>query len=202
MLANLLNVDKGLVEEIAEGLGLTELPPATEPAVATRQDLKPSPSLSILQNGPDNFQGRRLGVLASEGADSTMLDTLEKAAEQEGAEFDLVTPTIGGIHGEDGTRYYGDGALSGTPSVLFDAVAIVVSQDGAKQLAKDPAARDFIADAVAHKKFIAYVPAAESLLLKVSGLDSLDEGFIALNGSAEAVKFLETCRKLRFWDRE
>jgi catalase len=202
MLANLLNVDEGLVAEIAEQLGLKELPAASAAALPPNRTLKPSPALSILKNGPGDFRGRRLGVLASEGADAVLLDTLEKAAEQEGADFELVTPTIGGVHADDGTLYPGDGALSGTPSVLFDAVAIVVSEDGAAKLAKDPAARDFIADAVAHKKFIAYVPAAEKLLLKAGGLDSPDQGCIVLKDSADVVTFLGTCQKLRFWARD
>jgi catalase len=202
MLANLLNVDDGLVKEIAEQLGLKELPAASEPALPTNRTLKPSPALSILKNGPGDFRGRRLGVLASEGADALLLDTLEKAADQEGADFELITPTIGGIHADDGTLYPGDGALSGTPSVLFDAIAIVVSEEGAEKLARDPAARDFIADAVAHKKFIAYVPAAEKLLLKAGGLEAPDQGCIVLKGSADVVTFLGTCQKLRVWERD
>jgi catalase len=201
MLANLLNVDERLAREVADGLGLKELPRPAAPAVPVQQALKPSPALSILGNGPGDFSGRRLGVLASEGADAALLDTLEKAAEQEGADFELVTPTIGGVHAADGTRYYGDGALAATPSVLFDAIAVIVSELGAQQLARQPAARDFVADAVAHKKFIAYSPAAEPLLRKFGGLEELDDGFIVLKGGAEAVSFLEKCRRLRYWDR-
>ena len=43
----------------------------------------------------------------------------------------------------------------------------------------------FIADAVAHKKFVAYSPAAESLLRRFGGVDELDDGFTELKGSAE-----------------
>jgi len=202
MLANLLNVDDGLVKEIAGQLGLKDLPAPAEAAAPTNKKLKPSRALSILKNAPDTFRGRRLGVLASEGVDATLLDTLEKATEQEGADFELVTPTVGGIHAENGTLYPGDGAISGTPSVLFDAVVLLVTEEEAKKFAKDPAVRDFIADAVAHKKFIGYMPAAKSLLLKAGGLDAPDDGTIPLKSSADAVKFLETCRKLRFWERE
>jgi catalase len=39
-----------------------------------------------------------------------------------------------------------------------------VPADGASKLSKKPAARDFVSDAFAHDKFIAYVPDAAQLL--------------------------------------
>ena len=41
--------------------------------------------------------------------------------------------------------------------MLYDAVVLLPSEDGAKVLTKEPAARDFVADAFAHMKFIGYV---------------------------------------------
>ena len=48
--------------------------------------------------------------------------------------------------------------------MLYDAVAILASAEGAAALAADPAAKDFVTDAHAHGKFIAYDPAAVPLL--------------------------------------
>ena len=62
-----------------------------------------------------------------------------------------------------------------------------------------PAARDFIADATAHRKFIAYGTAAAPLLEK-AGV-ALDEGFVQLNKAGDCDGFVATCRKLRFWER-
>jgi catalase len=62
-----------------------------------------------------------------------------------------------------------------------------------------PAARDFIADASAHRKFIAYSADAMPLLEKAGA--TLDEGFVPLNAGSDAETFVKTCRKLRFWDR-
>jgi catalase len=54
--------------------------------------------------------------------------------------------------------------VNGGPSVLYDAVAILVSADGANLLANEAAAKDFINDAFAHAKFIAHSEAAKPLL--------------------------------------
>src|SRR6185437_8460303 len=91
--------------------------------------------------------------------------------------------------------------VNGGPSVLYDAVAIIVSDDGAKRLSNEATARDFVADAYAHAKFIAFVGAAEPLLRK-GGVTDMDEGIIALKSAADAKAFLTACRKLRFWQRE
>ena len=52
------------------------------------------------------------------------------------------------------------------PSLLFDAVALLPSPAGASLLAREATARDFVSDAFAHLKFIAYGAAAEPLLEK------------------------------------
>ena len=48
--------------------------------------------------------------------------------------------------------------IDGGPSVLFDAVALILSEEGAERLTGEAAARDFVADAFAHCKFIAFMP--------------------------------------------
>jgi catalase len=98
-----------------------------------------------------------------------------------------------------GAWHDADEKVEGGPSVLFDAVAILPSQEGASLLATIPAARDFIADAAVHRKFIAYATAATPLLEKAGAV--LDDGFIPLNSAGDCDAFLAACRKLRFWDR-
>ena len=85
--------------------------------------------------------------------------------------------------------------------MLYDAIAVLVSKEGAEMLAKEPAARDFVADAFAHSKFVAYSEEAHPFLTKVLGTDKLDDGFIAVGGAKDTLNFGQECRKLRFWDR-
>jgi catalase len=86
--------------------------------------------------------------------------------------------------------------------VLYDAVALLLSEEGAKLLVNEPAARDFVADAFAHSKFVAYSEAAKPLLTMVVGADKLDGGFIEVKGAKDIAKFIQGCRKLRFWERQ
>ena len=85
--------------------------------------------------------------------------------------------------------------------MLYDAIAVIPSADGAALLAREASARDFVNDAFAHAKFIAYNDAAKSLFEK-AGLKEMDGGFVALKSAADAKKFLQACRRLRFWERE
>ena len=78
---------------------------------------------------------------------------------------------------------------------------LLVSQEGAKLLAKEPVARDFIADAFAHMKFIGYTAAAAALFEKAGIGEKRDEGFIALNGQADCSVFVNACRQVRYWKR-
>jgi len=84
--------------------------------------------------------------------------------------------------------------------VLYDAVAVIVSADGAAELALQPPAKDFVADAHAHGKFVAYTSEAEALFA-AAGVAELDEGYVKLGGRGSAKRFVETCRDLRLWER-
>jgi catalase len=50
------------------------------------------------------------------------------------------------------------------PSVLFDAIAIVLSEESAKALSQESAAVDFVRDAFGHLKAIAADEGAQALL--------------------------------------
>ncbi len=200
MVSHLINIDETLAQTVAKGLRLGELPAAAPAAKPTRQDLKPSPALSIVQNGPKSFAGRKVGALVTDGVDAAILNALAQALKAEGAMLKLVAPEVGGVQDSAGTWHAAHEKLEGGPSVLFDAVAILPSKEGVNLLTDLPAARDFVADAAAHRKFVAYVAPATPLFEK-AGV-ALDEGFIALNGPADCNTFLTTCRKLRFWERQ
>ncbi len=88
--------------------------------------------------------------------------------------------------------------IDGGPSVLYDAVVILTTDDAAAVLAKDKAAQDFVSDAHAHCKYIGFTPQAQPL---VEAVAVLDDGYVALDGNAAITTFLERCRTLRYWDR-
>lgn len=170
------------------------MPKATAPALAPTE-LKPSPALSILENGPESFAGRKIGVLLADGAPTAVVRALRSAAKAEGAQVELIAPTIGGAVLDDGSVEPVDQMVGGGPSVLYDAVAVVVSAEGAEELAAWPAAIDFVTDAHTHAKFVGYTPEAAALF------DQVDDGYVELGGRGSARRLVERCRDLRYWER-
>ena len=180
---------------------MKDLPTAAEPARPVKKDLPSSPALSIIRNGPENFKGRKLGVLVSDGVDAPLLAALQEAAAAEGATIEIVAPTVGGLTASDGKAILARQKINGGPSVLYDAIAVIPSADGAALLAGEATAKDFVSDAFAHAKFIAYSDAAKPLLQR-AGVTEMDSGCVPLKGPTDAKTFLKACRKLRFWERE
>jgi len=201
MVAHLVNIDSELAQTVADGLGLREVPPVAAAAVPPRTDLPPSDALSILKNPPGTFKGRKLGVLVTDGVDAGLLASLRAAAKAEGAVVEIVAPTVGGVEADDGTTIAADHKIGGGPSVVFDAVALLVAEEGVPSLLKLPPARDFVADAYAHYKFVGFSEAAVKLLQKAGLPEDLDDGFLVLAKAADAKAFIGACRQLRFWDR-
>jgi catalase len=202
MVSHLLNIDEELAMQVADGLRLREMPRPADAAKPTQMHLRASPALSILRNGPGSFTGRKVGALVTDGVDSNVLQALKTALEEEGALLEIVAPKVGGVEASNGTWIEAKQKIDGGPSVLYDAIALLPSEDGAKALVNEPAARDFVADACAHMKFIGYVETALPFLEKMGLAESLDEGFIALTGTDGCRDFVTACHQLRFWERE
>ena len=194
VVAQLRNVDEGLAAKVADGLA-SELPPAVAAARA-RVDLPASDALSILKK-PPVVQGRVLGLLVTDGADDVTIKAVTDAAQKSAARVEIVAPKVGGVTTKDGKTLPADEMIAGAPSVLFDAVALVMSKAGADALLGDTAALDFVADAFAHCKAIGHTPEAQVLFDKI-GVKG-DAGIIDLpTGAAALIKNLP----LRHWSRQ
>ncbi len=203
MVSHLLNIDDDLANKVAQGLRLKKMPEKADAAKPTRMDLAPSPALSILKNQKPTLKGRKVGCLVSDGVDGKLISALRSAIKAEGGMLKLVAPRVGGIETSQGEWLEGDEKIDGGPSVLFDAVVIAVSEQVATQLANEATARDFVADAYAHVKYIGYVPEARPLLDKAGVPENGDEGMIRLSaGDSDVANFITAAKNLRFWPRE
>ncbi|MBN8189764.1 MAG: catalase [Rhodobacteraceae bacterium] len=200
MVSHLLNVDTDLAEMVAEGLGLEDMPEAAEPARPV-VETEPSPALSILANAPQSFAGRKLGVLLTDGIDALLFDAVKKAAEDAGAMVEVVAEKVGGVTSNRGRKIEADQKLDGAPSVLYDAVAVIASEEGAARLGRMHGAKAFLADARAHMKFIALSQHAADIFWSRAVADDPDAGVFELKDDDSADDFLAACGKLRFWDR-
>ncbi|GGF89590.1 catalase [Azorhizobium oxalatiphilum] len=195
VLANLGNVDADLAQRVADGLNVA-LPKPSTPAVKPR-DMEVSQALRIVGKYPETLVGRAVGILVSDGADGVLVDAVRAAVEAEGAVVKIVAPKIGGVTLKNGKRLKADGQLAGTPSVIFDAVALVLSKDGCTSLLTEGAAIDFARDAFGHLKAIGFSAEAKPLLDK-AGVEP-DAGIVELDKDADT--FIAVART-RQWDRE
>ena len=203
MVAHLRNIDESLAGVVATGLGMPALPdpaPAASPPITT---LPPSDALSIIKRAPGSFAGRKLGILVTDGASAGLVEALTEAVKALPAVYEIIAPKTAGATLDDGTFVEAKQKIDGGPSVLYDAVVLALSPEGAAMLAKDKTAKDFVSDAFAHCKFIGYTSEAEPLLIKAGvSPEEFDDGMILLEGPKDAPAFLAACGQLRRWERE
>lgn len=113
-----------------------------------------------------------------------------------GADVKIVASKVGGTKLADGSVVAVDGQLAGTPSVLFDAVAVILSGEGAKILSAESAAVDFVRDAFSHLKAIAADKGGQ-VLLRIANVGQ-DAGVLDTNDRDAFI----TAAKTRQWQRE
>jgi len=202
MVSHLMNIDETLATTVAQKLGFQSMPKPADAAMPTRQDLEPSPALSIVERGPKRFEGRKLGILVTDGVDAKLLKSLTAAITKEKAVFEIIAPKVGGVTASDGSWVEAHHMIDGGPSVLFDAVVLLTSDQAIDDLVMEATARDFVADAFQHCKFIGYDQSALPLLDKAGISAALDEGTIALSSAKDVSEFTEELGKLRVWGRE
>jgi catalase len=202
MVSHLLNIDETLANKVGTALGLKKMPKPADAAMPTRQDLEALPTLSIVEKGPQRFEGRKLGILITDGTDATMLKALQAALAKQGATFEIIAPKVGGAKASDGSWIEADQMIDGGPSVLYDAIALLPAAAAMDGLVQESTARDFVADAFAHCKFIGYVDAVTPLFEKAGIAENLDEGCVPLKSAKDIAGFVDTLGKLRLWGRE
>ncbi len=192
MVGNLRNVDEELAQRVADGIGFKL--PKKAPARAEIREMKPSHALSIQKNMKATLRGRTVGILIADGSDQAKVAAVQKAVVKDGGKCKIVAPKVGGAKMLDGTVLKPDGQLAGTPSQIFDAVAVVLSEKGCQALMRETAAVQFVMDAFGHLKGIGASKAAMPLLEK-AGVKP-DKGVTGLGKD-----FIGAARQ-RFWGRE
>jgi catalase len=201
VVSHLLNIDGTLASKVATGLGLGKVPPFS--AAVKPHDAALSPPLSIVGKAKPTLKGRCIGLLVADGANADLVGAIIKAAQSAGARVKVVAEKISGAVLSDGSHLPADQRIEGGPSSLFDHVAIIASDDGAKRLAGMGAAQDFVRDAYSHLKVIGFTAYTKQLFAK-AGLseDSFDEACLQLTNHSDAAAFIRKASEGKFWPRE
>jgi catalase len=198
MLGHLDVIGESLGTEVATEIGMSGQAETITPAVKPI-DLKPSPALRLYGKYKPTLKGRKVGVLLADGFDLKLKNALVAAIQKEGATAAIIAPKVGGVEDSSGTKHAAEMALSGSPSVLFDAVAVIAGPNGDKFLTANPDATGFLMDADRHLKAIATsgIPGLAGKT-QVSG----KPGVIDLARSGDVARFIEVARNGRVWERD
>jgi catalase len=164
MLGQLANVSPEIAQRVANGLGTLGAIKPVPTKVPVRTDLPTSDALSILKKAVPGLKTKVIGCLIGDGSDAKAVLALRKAASAAGANLKVVAPKIGEATASDGTIVEADFQLAGGCSVLFDAVFVLLSKEGATKLSTEGAAVAWVHDAFVHLKVIGASSAAKPVL--------------------------------------
>jgi len=198
MLGHLNVIDEKLGAKVADGLGMTGEAIAATPA-AKPIDLDPSPALRLYGKYKPTLKGRKVGILLADGFDAKLKDALVAAVKKEGATPAIIAPKVGGVMDSAGKKIIAEMALSGSPSIMFDAVAVLGGPAGDKSLGAEPNAISFLMDADRHLKAITI--AGVPNLAKKTHVDGV-VGVTDLRGNGEISKFIDFARNGKVWERD
>jgi catalase len=198
MLGHLNVIDEKLGAKVADGLGMTGEAIAATPA-AKPIDLDPSPALRLYGKYKPTLKGRKVGILLADGFDAKLKDALVAAVKKEGATPAIIAPKVGGVMDSAGKKIMAEMALSGSPSIMFDAVAVLAGPAGDTSLSAEPDAISFLMDADRHLKAIAV--AGISNLAKKTHVDGV-AGVTDLRANGDISKFIDFARNGKVWDRD
>ena len=219
MVAMLGLVDESLALRVAEGLGMREIPmlehplnlsvpadgdPARFQPILKAPGKTTSPALSMANTVKDTVLTRKVAILATDGADTASIRTMQDALLAAGAQGKVVATHLGVLKGAEGDELPIDFSLLTTSSVLFDAVYVPGGAQSAATLALERDALEFVTDAYRHCKPMA-ATAEGAELLKSAGISGPeDEGILTSPKSLSTgivQRFLESIARHRFWSR-
>ncbi|SFL89801.1 catalase [Pelosinus propionicus] len=195
IVGHLRHIEEALAKRVARGLGIDKLPDAPAAAIAV-QEMKPSPALQIIGKMKDMLKGRTIGILIANGSDGAVIEQIRKAVTDAGAAVKIISPNVGEVKLAGGLKLTAEGQLAGSPSVLFDAVAVILSDEGVKALSMESAAIDFVRDAFGHLKAIAVDKGGQALLKNANV--GQDVGVMDANDKDAFI----AAAKTRQWNRE
>ena len=206
----LLNVDTGLANNVASGLGLELPPPMPLASNLPIPSFAPSPGLSLqARPGMCGIRTRKVAILIGEGANAKTTRAIYSALLAEGAVPRLVGSQLGSVNTNDGAALDVEISIEDAPAVLYDAVIIADGETSVAGLTKNGLALDFVREQYRHCKPILALGAGKELLA-VAAIpltfpnDLPDTGIIAAAEPTPPVlqNFMAALAGNRFYQRE
>jgi catalase len=210
VVSQLVNVDKDLARQVADGLGI-EVPEAQAPVRSRnmKPEVKISPALSLFARpGDGSIRTRCIALLVVDGVHGASLQALHGKLVSEGAVPKYVGIRLGTVRTADGKKLNVDVTLETAPSVVFDAMVVPDGDVGVKALSKAGQALEFVKDQFRHCKTILALGAGTKLL-DAAGIPSPRKGEKAdagvlrhTSGGDAAPAFIAAVAKHRHFERQ
>ncbi|AXB42475.1 catalase [Amycolatopsis albispora] len=203
VVGHLNEVDHDLAVRVAAGVGVAEPTPTGRANHGKR-----SAALSQLGQPGLTPHGRKVAILAGDGADTIGIRRLVSALEAHEVEAEVLAPADGELRpGGDGDPLRVDRQLNTMASVLYDAVVLPCGPESTRTLARDGYAMHFVAEAYKHAKPVAAFGSGVELLRRI-GLPEDAEGVVTTTAAAGdlpeefGASLLAALAAHRSWNRE
>jgi catalase len=226
MLGLLVQVDKGLAQAVAEGLGM-EVPKKLDkplnmsiPADSDPRKLQPkrvtqalhaSPALRQIGNPNfpnDTIKTRKIAIIVADGFDGEAVNEMTRALLGAGATPRIVAPHLGVVIADNGNELKVDFSFLTGSSVLFDAFFVPGGETSVRTLLQQPETQEFLSEAYRHCKSIAASGDGVGVVEMAVGDVALqrEQQGIVLSRDADigdsAAEFIHAIAQHRHWVRE
>ena len=187
----LANVDAGLCEQVAAGLGMAA------PKGAPATDVQPSPALSQITGVPGPVAGRVVGIVAGPGADLPGIGKLRDTLEAQGVFVRVIAP-IGGVLKKGAREEIVERTLLTTRSIEYDAILVAGGTAGLADIKLSI----LLQEAFRHAKTIGAWGDGERAL-RTAGIDTSAPGILLSDSVVAAYtrKLIDAVGLHRVWDR-
>jgi len=219
MLGLLKQVDTGLADKVAAGLGLLVPRKAEEPMNRSfgadtnpksvqpkkvKSSIEKSEALSMENTVKNSIKTRKIAALIADGFDGDALDAMKKALEAKGAMLKTIAPKLGAIKSSNGKETTADFSFLTAGSVLFDAVYVPGGAASIEMLAGEADAYHFVNEAFRHCKAIAATGEGVDFVGDTFVTRAKDDAGVILGEKAGKVAgdFIAAIAQHRNWDRE
>jgi catalase len=230
MVGMLSQVDAGLAQRVAVGLGMKKIPKIAGPLNLgfpadanpkkwqprpVNRDVEPSPAVSILltPNKPPkpSIRTRKVAILVAEGSDAGDIEAMRNALMAKGAMPRLVGRHVGPFTTSGRGQLEAEFSILTVSSVLFDAVYVPGGETAIAALKNEAQAIEFLQDAFKHYKPIAASGAGAALLASAgitgakahpeAGPDANPQAGVVTGGKNVASEFIAAIAEHRHWNR-
>ena len=189
----LAQVDKGLANRVADGLGAAvparlekpvnmsvpgDVDPKKVQPKRAAHDVAVSPALRMIDNPNfpnETIKTRKIAFLVADGFDDGAVLDMKQTLMTAGAVVMTVAPRLGVLTGAKGTVVKADFSFLTGSSVLFDAFYVPDGAASVESLKGEPEAANFLNEAYKHCKTIAASGAGVELLASAGIVTAADE---------------------------